>query len=165
MSSFSGAERKNSSALRLRDVRLVLDDVLVNPFAAHADQRLEILDIGRFRIAQATLTGGDLGTFLAGERHTRATRITLRDGYADFALVQPGADVTARVRLVAAPDRPFAILSDHVRLAGIPVPDAIVDWIVRGLDPSRRIASRLPVTVEIGDVRIAPDAIRIVSSR
>lgn len=157
-------ERKNRSALRLSDVRLVLDDVLVNPFAAHAEHRLELLDIGRVRIAQATLTGGDLAAFLAGERRTRAMRITLRDGYADFALVQPGPDVTARVRLVAAPDRPFAILSDHVRLGGIAVPDALVDWVVRGLDPSRRIATRLPVTVAIGDVRIAPDAIRIMSS-
>lgn len=158
-------ERANRSALRLRDVRLALEDVLVNPLAAHVDHRLEILDVARFRIDQATLTAGDLDAFLAGERRTRPMRITLREGYADFALVQAGPDVTARVRLVAAPDRPFAILSDHVRLAGVPVPDALVDWVVRGLDPSRRIASRLPLAVEIGDVRIASDAIRIGGPR
>jgi hypothetical protein len=158
-------DRKNRSALRLRDVRLVLEDVLVNPLAAHLEQRLEILDVARFRIAQATLMSEDLDAFLAGERRTRPMRVTLREGYADFALVQPGPDVTARVRLEAAPDRPFAIFGDHVRLAGVPGPDALVDWVVRGLDPSRRIASRLPLAVEIGDVRIAADAIRIGGPR
>jgi hypothetical protein len=40
----------------------------------------------------------------------------------------------------------------------------LVNWVIRGLDPSRRIARRVPVAVEIGEVRIAPDAIRIVSA-
>ncbi len=155
-------ERRDRSALRVHDMRLVLEDVLVNPVAAHADGRLDLLDVGRLRIARATVTGDDLSAFLAGDRKTRRFHVRLREGYADFALVQPGADVTARVRLVAAPDRPFAILSDDVRVAGVPVPDALVHWVVRGLDPSGRIASRLPLAVEIGDVRMGRDAIRIV---
>ena len=157
-------DRRDRSALRVSDVRLLLDDVLVNPVAAHADQRLDLLDVGRLRIARATLAASDLAAFLSGDRKTRGIRLALRDTYADFALVQRGPDLTARVRLVPAPDRPFAIVSGDVRLAGVRVPDALVNWVVRGLDPSRRIASRVPMRVEIGDVRIAPDAIRIVST-
>jgi hypothetical protein len=36
--------------------------------------------------------------------------------------------------------------------------------VVRGYDPSLRLASRLPAPVEIGRVEIAPDAIRISTS-
>jgi hypothetical protein len=157
-------DRRDRSALRVSDVRLVVDDLLVNPVAAHVDQRLDLLDVGRFRIARATVAGSDLAAFLAGDRKTRGIRVTLRDTYAHFALVQPGPNVTARVRLLPATDRPFAVVTEDVRLAGVRVPDALVNWVVRGLDPSRRIASRLPMRVEIGDVHIAPDAIRIVSA-
>ncbi len=142
-----------------------MDDVLVNPFAAHANGRFEPLDIGRVRIAEATLTAEDLRAFLAGQKRTRGTRLTLGDGFADVVLEQPGPDVSARVRLEPASDRPFKILAERVRVGGITVPGLIVDWVVRTVDPSRRIASRLPVPVEIGDVRIGRDAIRIVSAR
>jgi hypothetical protein len=36
-----------------------------------------------------------------------------------------------------------------------------VSWVFRNFDPSTRLASRLPVPVEIGGVQVAPDAIRI----
>jgi plasmid stabilization system protein ParE len=158
-------QRRGSGALRVHGLRLVMEDVLLNPFAAHADGRFELLDIGRVRIAQATITADDLRAFLAGQKGTRSTRITLADGFAEFVLEQRGADVSARIRVTPAPDRPFALLADRVRVGGVTIPSLLVDWVVRNLDPSRRIASRLPVPVEIGDVGIAPDAVRIGGAR
>jgi hypothetical protein len=160
-----GEFERRDAGLHVRDLRLVIDDVLVNPFAAHAAGRFEPLDIGRVRIAQATLTAEDLHAFLAGQKRARGTRLTLGAGYADLMLERSGPDVSARVRLAPAPDRPFAILAERVRVGGIAVPDLIAHWVVRTLDPSRRIASRLPVPVEIGEVRIDRDAIRIMSAR
>jgi hypothetical protein len=48
-------------------------------------------------------------------------------------------------------------------VGGVAVPPLLVDWVMRTIDPSRRIASRLPVVVEIGDVTIGRDAVRIFS--
>jgi hypothetical protein len=160
-----GEFERRGAGLRVRDLRLVIDDVLVNPLAAHAAGRFEPLDAGRVRIAQATLTAGDLNAFFAAQRRARGTRLTLGDGYADLVFERSGPDVLARVRLVAAPDRPFAILAERVRVGGLAVPGLLVDWVVRTLDPSRRIASRLPMPVEIGEVHIDRDAIRIMSAR
>ena len=41
------------------------------------------------------------------------------------------------------------------------VPGPLIDWVFRNLDPSGRIADRLPVRVELAGVRVADDAIRI----
>jgi hypothetical protein len=156
-----GEFERRDAGLHVRDLHVVIDDVLVNPFAAHAAGRFEPLDFGRVRIVRATLTAEDLHAFFAGQRRARGTRLTLGDGYADLVLERPGPDVSARVRLAPASDRPFAILAERVRVGGIAVPGLIAGWVVRTLDPSRRIASRLPVPVEIDDVRIDRDAIRI----
>jgi hypothetical protein len=37
----------------------------------------------------------------------------------------------------------------------------LVDWVVRAWDPTRRIASRLPVPMTVGRIDITPEAIRI----
>jgi len=156
-------ERRDTS-LRVEELKVVMDDVLVNPFAAHMTGRLELLDIGRIRIVQATIRGDDLQSFLRAQKRGRGTGLTLGDGFADLVLEQPGLDVAARLRLLPARDRPFALRAEYVRLGGITLPTLLVDWVVRTLDPSRRIASRLPMPVEIGDVRIGADAVRIVSA-
>jgi hypothetical protein len=157
-----GELERRSSALRVHDLRLVLDDVLVNPWAAHAG-RLELLDIGRVRIAEATIQARDLQAFLGEQPRTRTTRVTLGDGFADLGIEQRGPDVSARVRVMPAPDRPFAMLIERVRVGGVAVPAVLAEWVARTIDPSRRIARRLPVPVEIGDVTVTPDAVRIVT--
>jgi hypothetical protein len=50
---------------------------------------------------------------------------------------------------------------DRVRLGGVPLPRALVDWVVRHYDPTPAMASRLPFTVEVGRVTITEQAIRI----
>ena len=46
-------------------------------------------------------------------------------------------------------------------LGGLPIPDAFVNWVIRNYDPTPRLASRLPVLVEIGEVAIRPEAVQI----
>jgi len=67
------------------------------------------------------------------------------------------------VRLVPASDRPFALAFERVRAGGVPLPDLLVDWVVRSYDPSLALASRLPVRLEVGRVEITPDAISIAA--
>ncbi len=81
-----------------------------------------------------------------------ALRVTVR---------QIGPDVSARVRLLSVADRPFALQAEHVRLGRVPVPDLLVNWVIRNFDPSARIAARLPFPIEVGRISVSDEALRI----
>jgi hypothetical protein len=153
--------RRNPALLRVRDLRIVVADALVNPFSAHAEGRLDPLDAGRVRLERATIHAQDFAAFLHELKGFKHASVELGRGAAAFAFRQPGPDVTARVRLLPARDRPFALEAEDVRLGGVAVPGGLVNWVIRSYDPSLRLAARLPVPVELGRVEITPDAIRI----
>ncbi|MGH7275667.1 MAG: LmeA family phospholipid-binding protein [Candidatus Rokuibacteriota bacterium] len=155
--------RRNAALLRVHNVAVVFHDVLMNPWSLAAEGRLDPLDAGRVRLERATIGGADLAAFLRDLKGFRQASVALEDGAIAFAVRQPGPDVSARVRFVPAADRPFALAFERVRVGGVPVPGLLADWVVRGYDPSLRMASRLPVRVEIGRVKVAPDTIRISS--
>ena len=74
---------------------------------------------------------------------------------------QAGPDVSARVRLRArgrpAVRRWWPSTCGSVR---VPVPDVLVNWVIRNYDPSTRIAARLPFPIELGRVSVGGDALR-----
>ena len=78
-----------------------------------------------------------------------------------FGVRLPGPDVTGRVRVIPAAGRPFALAAESLRLGGVPVPAALVGWVFRNVDPSSRLADRLPVPVEIAQIRVTADAIHV----
>jgi hypothetical protein len=43
----------------------------------------------------------------------------------------------------------------------VPVPDVLVNWVIRNFDPTPRLASRMPFPVEIGRVSVRDEALRI----
>ncbi|HEY3068592.1 MAG TPA: LmeA family phospholipid-binding protein [Methylomirabilota bacterium] len=151
--------RPDAARLRLHDLRLVLTDVIVDPLRALKAGGLQPLDVGRLRIDRATVTAADFQAFLAGLRKFRPS-LSLEPGALAFALHQPGPDVTGRVRLSAA-RAPFAVTAEDVRLGAIALPPLLVNWVMRGLDPSARIASRLPIPVELGRIVVTPSAIQV----
>ena len=142
-------------------LRIVATDVVVDPGSAVALSRLDVLDIGRVAIEEATISNSDLGAFLQSLRHFRRARLVLEEDAARISLQQAGPDVSARIRIMPASDRPFAIEASQVRLGGMPIPDAFVNWVIRNYDPTPRLALRLPVLVEIGEVAIRPEAVQI----
>lgn len=153
-------KRRDAAALTLRDVHMVLDDVRFNPFAAWNGKRFDLLDVGRFRIERATIGAGDLRDFLAALKGFGGTRVTLGPGFADVAVRLPGPDVDARVRILAATDRPFRVAAERVWVGGVPVPGPFVNWVVRNFDPTLRLA-RLPIATEIARVSVTPQAIQV----
>ena len=155
--------RRNAALARVGDLQIAVDDLLVNPFSAWADRRLNPLDAGLVRIERATILAADFNTFLRQLKGFRRVSVTFEPGALVLAAPQPGPDVSARVRLVSANDRPFALAFERVRVGGVPLPGALVDWVVRGYDPSLGLASRLPVRLEVGRVEITPDALRITA--
>ena len=157
-------KRPGTARLRLTDLRVVVDDVVMNPYSLLAEGRLDLLDVGAIRVDRLRVGADDLRAFLAGLRGFRPS-VALDHGALAVRIRQFGPDVTAHVAITPARDRPFAVVASDVRLAGVPVPSTIVNWIVRTFDPSGRIARRLPAPVAIGPVAITPDAVRIVAER
>jgi len=158
-------KRQGAAILRVRDVRIVFDDVLVNPFSVHATGRLGPLDARRVTLEQATILEADVRAFLREQKAFRAATVKLESGAVAFVMHHRGPDVAARVRFVPAVDRPFALVAERVKVGGLPVPALLVDWVVRTWDPSPRLASRLPVPVTLRHLDVTPEAIRVSASR
>jgi len=157
--------RPGMPTIPVRDVRLVMEEVLINPLSLSPQERLDLLDLDRIRIEQATVTAADLREFLGRLRRLRHTTIELGDGFVAFHARQPGPDVSGRIRFVPVPGRAVGLVADEVRVAGVRVPQMLVGWIMRNYDPTLRMASRLPAPVEIGRVVVDRTALRIVVAR
>jgi hypothetical protein len=153
--------RPQAAALRLRDVRIVVDDALVNPWSAARSGRFDPLDAGRLSIERATIDAADLRAFVGRVKGLGKMSVTLGAGFVDLVYDLPGPDVAARVRFTAPPDRPFALIADRVTLGGVRVPAVLVNWVMASFDPSRGIASRIPFPAAMRPVTVTPDAVRI----
>lgn len=154
-------KRREAARLRLHDVHLVLRGVVVNPFAALDSERFEPLAVDSLRLERATIRADDLRAFLAASRGFERVDVTLDAGAATVHVSQPGPDVTARVRVVPAPDRPFAVLADRVSVGVVPVPSQLVELVIRNFDPSRQLAERIPFPVHVETVTVRPEAVVI----
>ena len=153
--------RPGTSSLRVHDLRVALDGLLVNPWSAREGGRFEPLDLGKLRLESATVRIADLQTFVTGLKRFHRSTVKADGDALAVAVRQSGPDVTARVRLAAAADRPFAVRAERVRVGGVPVPSLLVNWVIRNFDPTPKIASRVPFPVEIGRVSVRDEALRI----
>ena len=160
-------ELKKPKAARLRvdDLHVAIDDLVVNPWSVVHGGKFEPLDATAVRLVHATIRAEDLRTFLAELKGFARTTVRLDADAMEFAVALPGPDVHGRVRVVAAVGRPFALEPADVHVGGIRVPALLVGWVFRNLDPSARLGDRLPVPVEIGAVRVAADGIYIDARR
>jgi dolichyl-phosphate-mannose-protein mannosyltransferase/DUF2993 family protein len=153
--------RRNPAVLKVEDLRIVIDDLLVNPYSAWEEGRLQPLDARRFRLERARIRAADLGEFLRHLKGAGRTSVTLSAGFAEVSVGLLGPDVSARVRLLAVHDRPFAIEAERVHIGVVPVPEFLTSWVIRSFDPAPRIAARMPFPVEIGPVTMTPSGIEL----
>lgn len=150
-----------SARVRVRNLQVTLDSLVVNPFSAVAEHRFDPLVVGRLRVDRLTVAAADLRSFLdSGKAGTRMA-VAFGPGFADVRLALFGPDIQARVRLVPATGRPFAVLAEQVHLGGVPFPGLLARWVTRNFDPSPGLAERLPFPVEIGRLELAPDGIHV----
>ena len=145
----------------MRDLSVTLDDLPVNPWSALAEGRFDPLDAGRVRLQTATVTLPDLQTFVAGLKRFQRSTVSAEGDTLAITVRQAGPDVSARVRLLPGTDRPVVLEAERVRVGGVPVPGAPVNWVIRTVDPFPRMASRLPFPVEVGRVTVNGQALRI----
>ncbi|HUK64856.1 MAG TPA: glycosyltransferase family 39 protein [Dongiaceae bacterium] len=157
--------RGRTPTLRLRDLRVVIEDFLVNPWSALGEGRLDPLDAGRVRFESATLALADLQAYVAGLPRFHRSVIAADGDALRVTVRQLGPDVSARVRLQSAADRPFVLVAERVRVGRVPVPDVLVNWVIRNYDPSARIAARLPFPVALGHISVSGQALRITGAQ
>jgi dolichyl-phosphate-mannose-protein mannosyltransferase len=153
--------RPDAARLRVRRLALVADNVLVNPFALDADGRAALLDVGRLRVTRAEISGDDAQAFLGQVKSLRRTRLRLTTDAVYVTARQPGADVSALIRVVTATDRRVTLNAERASIGWIPLPTSLVNWIVRDYDPVERLTSGLPFPVEIAPVVVTERALRI----
>ena len=145
-------KRRDRAPLRVRDVRVEVDRLLVNPASAHA--------LGRDR-------GARRGRAPHRARRDHAGRSRRAPGRsADGAPAQRGVHRRVGRRARQGPaglgegghgsrDPDVALRPQGRRSEGrrAPVPDALVDWVVRHFDPTNRLRN-LPVPVSIAPIQI-----------
>jgi len=153
--------RPRRAPLRVRDVRLEVDGLLINPQRLMGENRLEILDIAGLRVSRLTVTEQDLDMFLRGQPMGRGMTIALRDGTGNVLVTGSGPAPRARFRFGPADrDRPFTLIVERVSIGGVRLPGFLVDWVMRHFDPPPAL-KRLPVPVTLAPVRILPGRIEV----
>jgi hypothetical protein len=154
-------ERRDRALLPLRDVRVVIDDLLFDAHRLAETGELAVLDARALRLERLTLLETDLREFLRGQRAGRGVTVALGEGAAGVGVTRLGPPMAMRVRLGPAADgRPFVLAVEDVRLGPVPVPAPLVDWITRHFDPTPRLR-RLPVAVSIAPIRVRPGRLEV----
>jgi hypothetical protein len=154
-------DRPRAATLRVRDIRVVLDDLVVNPARVAAEGVVEPLALGRLTIDRLTLAEADLRAFVAGFPALRHVQVSLAGDAAQIRIGAGWPDLAARVTVEPGRDgRPFVLAAAGVRVGGVPVPDAVAGWIVRHWDPTPKLA-RLPVPVALGAIRVRSGVLEV----
>jgi len=155
--------RRDLPLLPVRDVRLVAEGLVFNPRRLMEQDTLELLDLRALVLERATVTEEDLRQFLRGQPRGGAAGVTVvfREGAADVRVTRAGPVISARVRLVPAPDgRPVALAAENVRVGPVPIPGVLVDWIVRHFDPTLRLR-RLTIPVSVAAIQVRPGRLEV----
>jgi len=152
-------QRRDRAPLRVRDLRLEVDRLLINPQRLAHTGAIEVLDAGAIRIERVTITQADLDALLAGQPLGAWLAVRFDDGWADVKL--RGFPGSARVGVGhGGPTAPLVIRAEDVRVGPIRVPDVLVDWVVRNFDPTLRLRN-LPVPLSIAPIQIRPGRLEI----
>jgi Dolichyl-phosphate-mannose-protein mannosyltransferase/LmeA-like phospholipid-binding len=160
---FAEFQRRRAARLRVEDVRMVFDDVVISPFSAVREEQLDLLAVGGLRLERAMIRADDLARFL-GELPKMHTQVRLDHGALEVVVSQFGPDLTGRVRVLpAAGVWPFALIAEDVRVGSLALPSALVSWVTRQFDPTGRIARRLVMPVTVGRIAIEPSAVTVSS--
>ena len=153
--------RRDRAPLRVRDVRVRAERVLVNPWRLVERGALEVLDIGALRIEGLAITQADLDEFLRGQPPAAGLRVELLDGWA--RVTHSRLALSGRVALLpGAAGAPFTVQVEQLRLGSIAIPGFLVDWATHQFDPALRLRN-LPVDVSLAPIRIRPGRVEVGS--
>jgi hypothetical protein len=153
--------RRDRPALRVRDVRVRLRGVLVDPAAVMAPGDVEVLDLHALDIERLTIREDDLAAYLQRQRKATRLSVAFDDGSARAIVHGMGPEIRGRVRLLpGAGESPMTFAVDQVRVAGIGIPGPLVAWVVRSFDPTPRLR-QLPLGISLGPVALRPGRLEV----
>jgi len=151
---------RKGAQLRVGEMRLILEGVLINPHRLVASGEIEPLKIEKLRVDYLVVTEENLRAFLTGLKGLRRLRLGLEEGAVSVVLSQPGPDVAGRLKLLTGhANGPLTVQAERLSLGGIPLPGLLARWVLRQFDPGPRLAA-LPVALELGEIQV--EAGRIV---
>jgi hypothetical protein len=153
--------RPDRPALRVRDVRVRLSGLLVDPAAVMAAGEAEVLDLQALDIERLTITQEDLAAYLGRQRRGGRVDVAFGDGSAQATVRGVGPEIQGRVRLLpGAGESPITFAVDQVRVGGIAIPGPLVAWVIRNFDPTPRLR-QLPLTISLGPVVLRPGRLEV----
>ncbi|HVQ78308.1 MAG TPA: LmeA family phospholipid-binding protein [Candidatus Binatia bacterium] len=156
--------RPDRPALRVRDVRVRLSGLLVDPGALMSGSEAEVLDLSGLDIERLTITQDDLAAYLARRRRAGRISVAFDEGMARATVRGLGPLIEGRLRLLpGAGEVPITFAIDQVRVSGIGIPDLLVSWVVRSFDPTPRLR-QLPLAITLAPVAIRPGRLEVGGS-
>jgi hypothetical protein len=153
--------RKDRLPLRVRDIRVTILNLVVDPVDVLERRVLEPLDAGAVSLERLVVLQSDLQRVIDDQRQLARMTVELGDGAAQARVTGLGPRAEARVRVRPGSEKiPIALDVDRLRIGWFRVPDSLVHWIARAFDPSPQLA-RLPIKIMIAPIQIRPGRLEI----
>ena len=153
--------RKDRLPLRVRSIRVTVQNLVFDPVEVLERRVLEPLDVGTVSLERLVVLQTDLQRVIDDQRQFARMTIELGDGAAQARVTGLGSRGEARVRVLPGSERvPIALDVDQLRIGWLRVPDPLVHWIARNFDPSPQLA-RLPIKILIAPIAIRPGRLEI----
>lgn len=153
--------RKDRLPLRVRSIRVTVQNLVFDPVEVLERRVLEPLDVGTVSLERLVVLQTDLQRVIDDQRQFARMTLELGDGAAQARVTGLGPRSEARVRVLPGSARvPIALDVDQLRIGWLRVPDPLVHWIARNFDPSYQLG-RLPIKILIAPVAIRPGRLEI----
>ena len=153
--------RKDRLPLRVRSIRVTVQNLVFDPVEVLERRVLEPLDVGTVSLERLVVLQTDLQRVMDDQRQFARMTLELGDGAAQARVTGLGPRSEARVRVLPGSARvPIALDVDQLRIGWLRVPDPLVHWIARNFDPSYQLG-RLPIKILIAPVAIRPGRLEI----
>jgi hypothetical protein len=153
--------RKDRLPLRVRDIRVTILNLVVDPVEVLERRVLEPLDVGTVSLERLVVLQTDLQRLIDDQRQFARMTVELGNGAAQARVTGFGPRAEARVRVLPGSEKiPIALDVDQLRIGWLQVPDSLVHWIARTFDPSPQLG-RLPIKIQIAPVAIRPGRLEI----
>jgi 4-amino-4-deoxy-L-arabinose transferase-like glycosyltransferase len=156
-------KRRDRAPLRVRNLCIEVEDLLVNPHRLMHTGGIEVLAARAFRIERATMTQADLDALLAGQPIGAWLTVRLGDGSAQVRLKGRLSGSALVGVSYGRPTAPVDLRVAELKVGGLPIPGVFTSWVIRHFDPTVRLRN-LPVPVSIAPIHIGPGYVNVGAS-
>jgi len=159
-SALVGEFARKRPPLRLDEISLTLDGVLINPHQLLARDEIELLDLGRITINHLVITEASLRDFLMKQKGLAGLQFHFEDGVAAGSMSRGPFRLAGRLRVTTVPQELglFRFEPLDATASGVPIPNGLARWFLARYAPNRRLVG-LPVQLRLGALELRPGRI------